>query len=85
ELAEDDVNSWGYKLIKQKKIIDALEIFKLNAYLYPASANTFDSLGEIYAELGITELAIKNYEQSFKLNPQNTNAQHQIQKLKANK
>lgn len=29
ELAEDDVNSWGYKLIKQKGITDALEIFKI--------------------------------------------------------
>lgn len=85
ELAEADVNSWGYKLVKQKGITDALEIFKLNAYLYPESANTFDSLGEMYAELGNIELAIKNYEQAFKLNPQNTNAQNQLQKLKANK
>ncbi len=85
ELPEDDVNSWGYKLINQKRITDALEIFKLNVSLYPASANTFDSLGEIYAELDNTELAIKNYEQSVKLNPQNSNAKSQIQKLKASK
>lgn len=83
ELPEDDVNSWGYKLIKQKRITDALEIFKLNVYLYPASANTFDSLGETYAELGNTEFAIKNYEQSVKLNPQNSDAKSRIQKLKA--
>ncbi len=85
ELAEDDVNSWGYKLVNQKRITDALEIFKLNAYLYPSSANSFDSLGETYGELGNKELAIKNYEQSVKLNPQNNNAKSQIQKLKASK
>lgn len=83
ELAESDVNSWGYKLIKQKRVKDALEIFKLNVYLNPASGNAFDSLGETYAELGEKELAIKNYEYSFKLDPQNTNAQKQAQELKS--
>lgn len=85
KLTENEVNSWGYKLIKQKRITDALEIFKLNVYLYPASANAFDSLGEIYAEHGDIELAIKNYEQSLKLNPQNKNAEEQIRKLKSSK
>lgn len=59
KLTENEINSWGYKLIKQKRMADALEIFKLNVYLYPASANAFDSLGEIYAEYGDTYLAIK--------------------------
>ncbi len=83
-LTEEEINGWGYKLIGQKRITDALEIFKLNVYLYPTSANTFDSLGEIYAELDETELAIKNYEQSLKLNPQNKNAGQQIRKLRSN-
>ncbi len=85
ELMETDVNSWGYKLIKQKRIKDALEIFKLNAYLFPSSANAFDSLGETYADLEDADMAIKNYEQSLKLNPKNSNARSQIQKLKISK
>lgn len=64
---------------------DALEIFKLNVYLYPTSANAFDSLGEIYEELGDTQLAIKNYEQSLKLDPQNKNADQHIKKLRSGK
>ena len=84
-LTEKEINGWGYGLIGQKRMTDALEIFKLNVYLYPTSANTFDSLGEIYAELGDTELAIKNYEQSLKLNPQNKNADQNIRKLRSNK
>lgn len=84
-LMEADINSWGYKLINQKRIKDALEIFKLNVYLYPSSSNAFDSLGEIYAELGDTDLAIKSYEQSLKLNPNNSSARSQIQKFKTNK
>ncbi|MGC1633271.1 MAG: tetratricopeptide repeat protein, partial [Gelidibacter sp.] len=73
----------GYRLIKQKRMADALEVFKLNVYLNPASANAFDSLGEIYAEIGNSELAIKNYEQSLKLNPHNSNGQNQLKMLKA--
>ncbi|MGB5006620.1 MAG: serine hydrolase [Ferruginibacter sp.] len=82
-LTENEINSWGYKLINQKRMADALEIFKLNIYLYPSSANAFDSLGEIYAELDNIPLAIKNYEQSLKLNPQNNNAVQVLKKLRS--
>lgn len=82
-LAENEINNWGYKLVNQNRMKDALEIFKLNVFLYPASANAYDSLGEIDAELGDINSAIKNYEQSLKLNPQNNNAAQQIKKLKA--
>ena len=84
ELTETEINSWGYLLIKQHKIADALEIFKLNIYLYPESANAFDSLGEMYAIMDDAAQAIKNYEQSLKLNPQNKNAEKQIKILQAN-
>lgn len=85
ELEEEEINSWGYKLMRQKKVADALEIFKLNVHLYPGSANAFDSMGEIYATLGEKDQAIKNYEQSLKLDPKNTNAVQQLEKLRAGK
>jgi CubicO group peptidase (beta-lactamase class C family) len=83
-LTEREINGWGYKLIQQNRMTDALEIFKLNVFLYPASANTYDSLGEIYAALGDKALAIKNYEYALKLDPQNTNAEQQVKRLKSN-
>ena len=83
KLTENEINSWGYKLVNQKKIPAALEIFKLNVFLFPASANAFDSLGEMYAEIGDTKLAIENYAQSLKLDPANSNAEQQIKKLKS--
>ncbi|UZJ64770.1 hypothetical protein OKW96_20965 [Sphingobacterium sp. KU25419] len=58
-MTENEVNNWGYRFIVRKRLNDALELFKLNVYLYPNSANTFDSLGELYAELGQNELALK--------------------------
>ncbi|MEI9956331.1 MAG: serine hydrolase [Ferruginibacter sp.] len=85
ELTENEVNNWGYQLIKQERIQDALEIFKLNVFMYPASANAFDSLAELYANTGETALAIKNYQESLRFNPANKNAAAQIQKLQAGK
>lgn len=79
---EDELNNWGYSLLKEKRIKDAIEIFKLNVFLFPESANTYDSLGEMYAFMDETELAIKNYEYSLKLNPKNKNAEEQLKKLK---
>jgi len=81
--SETELNSWGYKLISQKRMTEALEVFKLNVYLYPNSANAFDSLGEVFEELENNEQAIINYAQSLKLNPQNKNAESHLKKLKA--
>ena len=83
QLTENEINSWGYRLLRQDRKPDAVEIFKLNVDLYPNSANAYDSLGESYAAIGETALAIKNYEKAFQLDPGNTNAAEQIRKFKA--
>jgi CubicO group peptidase (beta-lactamase class C family) len=79
---ENEINNWGYMLLKEKRIKHAIEIFKLNVSLYPYSANTYDSLGEIYAFMDEKVLAIENYEYSLKLNPKNKNAEEVLKKLK---
>lgn len=53
------------------KIVEAIEILKLNVEKFPNSWNTYDSLGEAYLIKGSKELAILNYEKSLKLNPKN--------------
>ena len=73
-LPEPEVNDWGYALVKQNRMGDALEIFKLNVFMYPNSGNAFDSLGETYAAMGDKVQAIKNYERAVELNPKNDNA-----------
>jgi CubicO group peptidase (beta-lactamase class C family) len=74
QLREADINSLGYRLMGRGQQKQALEIFKLNVHLFPDSANTYDSLADAYDGLGDRELAIQNYRQSLKLNPQNRNA-----------
>ena len=83
--SETDLNDWAYRMLNgggKKK--EALEIFKLNVFLYPASANVYDSVAEAFAANGERELAIKNYKRSLELDPGNTNAAQQLKKLDPN-
>lgn len=79
---EGEINDLGYQLINSKRLVEAIEILKLNTESYPRSSNAFDSLGEAYLLHGDKELAIRSYQRSVKLNPQNTSAVKVIEKLK---
>jgi tetratricopeptide (TPR) repeat protein len=79
---EGQINGLGYRLLQSKKIEEAIEIFKLNMETYPQSWNVYDSLGEVYLVNGNTELAIKNYEKSIALNPDNTNGVTVLKKIR---
>jgi tetratricopeptide (TPR) repeat protein len=78
---ESKLNGYGYGIINSDITI-ALELFNLNATLFPNSADAFDSLGEAFMKDGNKKLAIENYEKSLELNPQNSNALEQLKKLK---
>ncbi len=82
---EGRMNGLGYDLLAMKRVKDAIEVFKLNVEDYPQSANTYDSLGEAYMNNGDKELAIKNYERSVELNPNNTNGIEMLKKLRESK
>ncbi len=81
-ISESSVNSLGYGLLSRKQTADAIRIFQLNVELYPDSANTYDSLGEAYMAAGDKAQAVKNYEKSLSLNPQNTNATAMLKRLR---
>jgi CubicO group peptidase (beta-lactamase class C family) len=81
QLAEADVNGWGYRLLEFGEAKEAVEIFKLNVHLYPASANTYDSLAECFEKIGDKASAIKNYRRSLELAPKNKNAAEHLKVL----
>ena len=83
DVEEGRLNQIGYQLLAEPDRIDeAISIFRLNTELFPASSNTWDSLGEGYMEAGQTELAIANYEKSLELDPSNTNAVAMLERLR---
>lgn len=66
---EYELNSLGYLLLKHKQFAEALNIFRINASLYPQSANTLSSLGEGYLEYGDKTKAASFLEKSLEYNP----------------
>lgn len=79
---ERTLNVIGYAFLRQRKIKEAIGVFKLNVELFPKSANVYDSLGEGYFENGEKELAVQNYERSLELDPKNTSAVEMLKKLR---
>jgi len=84
-LRENEISDWGYELVARGRIKEAVEIFKLNVELYPASSNVYASLGEAYMNDGNRELAIRNLEKSVELDPQNAFNLQFLKKLKEQK
>lgn len=81
EIAEFELNRWGYQRLAAGDTRMAVGVLKLAADLHPDSWNAFDSLGEAYAANGDKALAIAAYRQSLVLNPKNTNGAAQLKVL----
>jgi len=83
DLGESEVNTLGYQLLyADKRLSDAISIFKLNTTEHPTSSNAFDSLGEAYQRNGEKALAINSYETAVKLDPTNGHAAAMLRELK---
>lgn len=78
---EAEINQVGYLLFEAEKSDVAIEILKINSELFPQSWNAFDSLGEIYLNIGNKELAIINYKKSIELNPKNEAAKKVLEEI----
>jgi hypothetical protein len=84
DFKETQLNILGYELLQAGKNKEAIKIFKLNVEQFPRAFNVYDSLGEAYMISGDKKLAIKNYEKSLKLNPDNDNAKKMLESLRSN-
>jgi CubicO group peptidase (beta-lactamase class C family) len=84
DFSEREFNSLGYYLINQKKLPDAIALFKFNTELFPNSGNAFDSLGEAYLATGDRSHALQSYQRAAALDPSNKNAKNIIKKLQEN-
>jgi tetratricopeptide (TPR) repeat protein len=79
---ELEVNAAGYALLTTQKAEQALAVFELNTRVFPEAFNTWDSLGEAHMVLGNDDEAIRNYERSLELNPDNSNATAMIARIR---
>ncbi|REH52429.1 CubicO group peptidase (beta-lactamase class C family) [Tenacibaculum gallaicum] len=83
KLSEIELNTEGYEMIKRGFYKKAIDLFTLEVLFFPESYDAYDSLGEAYMENGQIKKAIKNYQKSLKLNPDNTNAVEKLKELKS--
>lgn len=84
KLTEGFVNVWGYHLIEEHHLPEAIGVFKLNMALHPDSGNVYDSLAEAYIKAGDKEHAIELYQKSLEKDPENNNAKQKIKELESN-
>jgi len=78
---ETDLNSCGYVLLMRKDVKEAINVFRININLFPQSPNCFDSLGEAYLMAGMKDESKACYQRVLELDPQNSNAKAQLEKL----
>ena len=79
------VNRLGYRLLRGDMAERALKLFEFNTRIFPESWNTWDSLGEAHLNLGHKEEAIRAYQKSLELNPDNKDAEKLITWIKKDK
>jgi hypothetical protein len=64
---EADLNQYGYELMGQKKVDEAIAIFQKNVKAHPESWNAHDSLGEAYLTKGDKKQAAAAYGKALSL------------------
>jgi CubicO group peptidase (beta-lactamase class C family) len=82
DLGEDELNTLGYFLLREKKNDEALHVFRMNAEAFPKSANALDSLGEALEIAGDKTAAREAYERALKVDPQFPHARDALGKLR---
>ena len=64
---EPELNQYGYQLLGQKKVDEAIRMFERNVKDHPASWNAWDSLAEGQATAGEKKKAVASYEKALSM------------------
>ena len=83
KISEIDLNTKGYDMIKKGFYKKAIDLFIIETLYFPESYNAYDSLGEAYMKDGQIRKAIKNYQKSLEINPENLNGKEKLRELLA--
>ncbi|MEM9337762.1 MAG: CocE/NonD family hydrolase, partial [Bacteroidota bacterium] len=82
EINEWNLNNLGLQLVfHPEKTQMGINVFLFATILYSSSANLWDSLAEGYLYFGDKRKAIKSFEKSLQLNPENQNATNRLKEL----
>ena len=79
---EELIHRIAYVWMQMDNAAEAMEVFKLNTEAFPQSFNVHLRLAEAYTEVGDTNNAIKSYERSLKLDPDNDRVKQALIELR---
>ncbi|MGL4632377.1 MAG: serine hydrolase, partial [Leadbetterella sp.] len=79
---ESELNSLGYRMMREGNIPASIKIFELMTLEFPQSSNAFDSLGEGYFNNRDYAMSKQSYLKSLELDPNNSNAHQMLDKIK---
>ena len=82
---EDEFNSLGYELLRDKEYQNAIDVFTINVALYPESDNVYDSLADAYLRNGDSLQAYNNYKKALSFNNRNRGAKKFVKTYEDNK
>lgn len=80
---EREINGRGYFFLQQKRVPEAVRMFRVNTELFPASWNVWDSLGEGLLAAGDVAGARTAYERSVQINPENRSGKEALARIAA--
>lgn len=78
------LNMIGYNLLysdRAEEVDEAIQIFELNAELFPDVANVWDSLGEAWLKKGDKHKALKFYKKALEITPDLPSAKKMVKEL----
>ncbi len=78
---ESELNTLGYKLMRNGNVTSSIKLFQLYVSEFPNSGNPYDSLAEAYFNNKEYEFSKQNYLKALELNPENTNAKQMLLKI----
>jgi len=74
-------NEYGYFLLNNKRITEAIQKFKKQVDLDPTNANSYDSLGDGYLAAGNKTEAIEQFKKALAIDPNFTASQKKLKDL----
>ena len=80
-IRQAEVDRLGHQLLAVPLYQPAIEVFKLNAAVFPASAEAYDSLAAAYRAAGDPERSIASYRKSLELDADNEGARRAIEEM----
>jgi glyoxylase-like metal-dependent hydrolase (beta-lactamase superfamily II) len=82
---ENIVNIYAGMMVQEGAIKNALELYRLNAIVFPESADIYSGMGDAHLANNDNEAALKAYQRALELDPENNEIKKKLERVKSSK